>query len=147
MKVQLKEHDWTKINGKEALWYAENAVGRIYFTSPMSTLQPGYALRHTTNPKEMDRLFNRMHEQEREQNERMVEKIYNRGREYYDNLRSELRNRLMATGVTDAEKNIIRASLKLMDERDFKMQQNTVYGVSSMQESEAPIPGKSTRVM
>ena len=40
----------------------------------------------TKNPREMDRLFNRMHEQEREANERLIEKIYNRGRDYYDNV-------------------------------------------------------------
>lgn len=146
MKVQLKEHDWTRINGKEALWYAENAVGRIYFTSPMSTLQPGYALFHTTNPKEMDRLFNKMHAQEREQNERFIEQLWNRGRSYYEALRSKLITRLSSAGVSDAEKNIIRASLALMDERDHKAQQNTVYGVSAMQESPAPLEGPRTKV-
>ena len=146
MKVQLKEHDWARMNGRECLWYAENAVGRIYFTSPMSTLQPGYVLRHTTSPREMDRLFNKMHEQEREQNERMVEKIYSRGREYYEKMRSALMTRLTSAGVSEAEKNIIRASLKLMNERDHKMQQNTVYGVSSMQESSEPLAGPRTKV-
>lgn len=147
MKVQLKENDWTKMNGKECLWYGENAVGRIYFTSPMSNLQPGYALRHTTNPKEMDRLFNKMHEQEREQNERLIEKLYNRDRAHYEALREALMTRLNGTDVSNAEKNIIRASLKLMNERDRKMQQNTVYGVSSMQESPAPLDGPRTKVM
>ena len=41
----------------------------------------------------MDRLFNRMHEQEREANERLIERLYNRGREHYDRLRSALRSR------------------------------------------------------
>lgn len=146
MKVQLKENDWTRMNGKECLWYAENAVGRIYFTSPMSDLQPGYVLRHTTSPREMDRLFNKMHDQEREQNERFVERLYNRGREHYEKLRSSLMTRLTSAGVSEAEKNIIRASLKLMNERDHKMQQNHAYGVSSMQESEAPLEGPRTKV-
>ena len=35
--------------------------------------------------------------------------------------------------MSDAEKNIIRAALKLMDEKEAKMQQNTVYGVSALQ--------------
>jgi hypothetical protein len=33
-----------------------------------------------------------------------------------------------------------------MDERDHKMQQNTVYGVSAMEATEAPIEGTRTRV-
>lgn len=147
MKVQLKEHDWTRLNGKECLWFAENAVGRIYFTSPMSPLQPGYALRHTTNPREMDRLFNKMHAQEREQNERFLEKLYAQGREYYERKRSALRTRLQSAGVSDAEKNIIREALCLMDEKDAKMQRNGVFGVSAMQESEENTGPKTTKVM
>jgi hypothetical protein len=148
MKVQLKESDWTTQNGKEVLWYAEHHLTkRVFFTSPMSPLPYGYIRHSTTNPKEMDRIFNRMHEQEREQNQKIVEGIYNRGREYYDRMRSALRQRLQSSGVSDAEKGIIRESLKLMDEKDSKMQQNTVYGISAMQESPAPLPGPAKRVM
>lgn len=139
--------DWNFENGKECLWWAENAVGHIFFTSPLSPLPVGYMRQSTTNPKEMDRLFNRMHEQERDQNEKMIESLYNRNREKYDVLRSTLRDRLSMAGVSNAEKNIIRASLKLMDERDFKMQQNNVYGVSAMQEHEAPVGPTATKVM
>lgn len=142
-----RRDEWAYENGKEKLWYAENAVGHIFFTSPMSPLPAGYARFSTTNPKEMDRLFNRMHAQERNQNEQFIEKLYNRNRDKYDALRSNLRNRLMMSEVSNAEKNIIRASLKLMDDRDHKMQQNTVYGVSSMQETEAPIEGARTKIM
>lgn len=147
MKVQLKQHDWTRMNGKECLWYAENAVGRIFFTSPMSPLPAGYALRHTTNPREMDRLFDKMHAQEREQNERMIERLYRQGRTYYESVRAKLRQRMQESDVSNAEKNIILASLKLMDENDFKMQQNTVYGVSDMQEHEENPGPKTTKVM
>jgi hypothetical protein len=139
--------DWTRENGKEKLWWAENAVGRIYFTSPMSPLQPGYMLKSTTSPREMDRLFDKMHAQEREQNEKLIEALYSRGREHYDRLRSSLLSRLASAAASDAEKNIIRESLKLMDEKDAKMQKNNVFGISSMQETEAPLPGPSTRIM
>lgn len=94
----------------------------------------------------MDKVFNRMHEQEREQNEKFIEKLYNQGRERYERLRSSLRARLQSAGVSDAEKGIIRASMKLMDEKDAKMQQNNVYGISSMQEAPEPLPGPSTKV-
>lgn len=141
-------NEWMKENGKEKLVYAENPMTkRIYFTSPMSPLQTGFILKSTTNPKEMDRLFNRMHDQERERNQILIEGIYNRGRDHYDRLRSALRTRLQSAGVADVEKNIIRASLVLMDEKDTKMQQNTTYGISAMQESAAPLEGPRTRVM
>lgn len=140
--------DWTTENGKERLWYAENPVTkRVFFTSPFSPLPAGYVRKATTEPKEMDRVFNRMHEQEREHNEKMIEQIYSRGREYYERARSELKRRLSSASTSEAEKNIIRASLKLMDERDSKMQENHVYGVSSMQETEAPLEGARTRVV
>jgi hypothetical protein len=147
MKVQVQQNDWTKENGKEKLWYAEDPVSkRIFFTSPMSPLPVGYVRRSTTNPKEMDRLFNRMHEQEREQNEAFVEKLYNQNRHVYGGLRSRLRERMVTAGVSDAEKNIIRACLRLMDEKDSHMQRNNVYGVSAMQEAPAPLPGPTTEV-
>lgn len=139
---------WATENGREKLWWAENPqTKRIFFTSPFSPLPAGYNRHSTTSPKEMDRLFSRMHEQEREANERQIEQIYNRGRDYYDRVRSELRTRLNSAGVSNAEKNIIRAALELMDARDAKLQENNVYGVSAMQESSAPLPGPSKRVM
>ena len=141
-----RSDDWNFENGKEKLWWAENATGHIFFTSPMSPLPAGYERRSTTNPKEMDRLFNRLHQQEREANEQLIEKLYNRNRERYDTLRSNLRNRLMMAEVSDAEKNLIRASLNLMNERDHKMQQNTVQGVSAMQETEAQLPPTRRKV-
>jgi len=148
MKVQVKENDWNFENGKEKLWYGENPLtGRVYLSSPLSPLQPGYILQSTTNPKEMDRVFNRLHAQEREQNETFLEKLYNANREKYDGLRSRLRDRLVTAGVSDAEKNVIRASLQLMDEKDSKMQRNSIVGVSAMQESAAPLPAPTKKVM
>lgn len=139
--------DWTRENGKEKLWYAENPVTkRVFFSSPMSRMPPGYILKSTTSPREMDKLFTRMHEQEREHNEKLIEGIYNQGREHYEAKRNALKQRLQSAGVSDAEKNIIRAALKLMDEKDFKMQQNNVYGISAMQEAPEPLPGPSTKV-
>lgn len=139
--------DWNTENGREKLWYAENPLTkRIFFTSPMSPLPPGYVRRSTTSPREMDRIFDRMHAQERETNEKLIEKLYNRGRAYYERVRSELRSRYNSAGVSDAERNIIRAAMQLMDDKDSKMQENHVYGVSAMQEAPAPLPGPRTKV-
>jgi hypothetical protein len=116
-------------------------------SSPASTLQPGYMLKSTTYPREMDRIFQKIHDQERAHNEQLIEKLYNRGREYYEARRKGLINKLGSTATSEAEKGIIREALKLMDEKDSKMQKNSVYGVSAMEESAAPLPPSNTRVM
>ena len=66
--------DWAFENGKERLFWAENAVGRdkCSLPAPCLPLPAGFARYSTTNPREMDRLFTRMHEQEREHNEKII---------------------------------------------------------------------------
>lgn len=141
-------NDFTRENGKEVLWYAENAVGRIIHpVSPMSDLPPGYALRSTKSPKEMDRVFARMHDQEREANEKRIEQLWGRGRENFEEMRSRLRARLSSSSATNLEKSIVRAALSLMDQKQHDAEQNTVYGVSAMQEAPEPLPARNTRVM
>jgi hypothetical protein len=132
---------------KDRIYWAENAVGRIYLTTPQSDLQPGYMLKTTTSAKEMDRQFAKLHEQERAENEKRIEKLWSRGKENFDRMRSELRRRMSLHDTSNFEKSIIRASLNLMDEKEAKQQQNTVYGVSAMQEAPEPLPAPRTRVM
>lgn len=139
--------DYTKENGKEKVWWAENASGYIYFASPMSDLKPGFILKSTTNPKDMDRLFKKMNDQEREHNEKFIEKLYANGREQYEAKKAELRRRIGSAATSNAERTIIREALKLMDAREAKAQENTVYGVSAMQEAPEPLPARNELVM
>jgi hypothetical protein len=139
--------NWAYENGKEVLWWDENPfTKRVILTSPMSPRRHGFNRHKTVSPKEMDRVFAQLNAQEHEENEKLVEKIYNRGRDYYLAARSRLTQRLLSADCKEWEKAFIRESLRLMDERDHKMQQNTVYGVSSMQETPAPIDAPRTRV-
>lgn len=139
--------DWAYENGKEVLYYDENPVTRhVILTSPISPLRHGYNRLKTNVPSEMDRIFTRLAQQEHEANERLIEKIYFRGRHFYERLRSSLLQRLMSVDTKEWEKAFIRESLRLMDERDHRMQQNTVYGVSAMQTTEAPLEGARTKV-
>jgi len=142
-----RKDDWAFENGKEVLWYLENPVTRmVQITAPMAPIPHGF-VRHKTNvPREMDRVFRKMHEQERERNQQLIEKMWSRGRAHYDSLRSRLNQRLLGSDTKEWEKAFIRESLRLMDERDHESQKNNVYGVSSMEESEAPIQGARTRV-
>jgi hypothetical protein len=131
---------------KETVYYAENAAGRIYLCSPQSDLKEGYALRSTNKASEMDKLFSRISRQEHEQNEKFIEKMWSRGRENYERMRSELNRKLNLGSTSNAERAIIRASLKLMDEKDRKAQENHVYGVSALQEAPEPLPARNVKV-
>ena len=140
--------EWAKENGKERMWYAEHHMTKhVFLTSPMSPLPIGFVRHSTTNPREMDRIFQRLHDQERVRNEQFVEQLYNKNREKYERTRDILRTRMLSSQCSDAEKNIIREALKLMDKKDQKMQENNVYGVSPMQEAPEPLPGERKRVM
>ncbi|MHB1952111.1 MAG: hypothetical protein ACYCOU_00060 [Sulfobacillus sp.] len=142
-----KRDDWAYENGKEVLWWDENpATKHVILTSPMSPYRLGYNRHKTTAPKEMDRIFTRLSQQEHEANRKLVEKIYFRGRPFYERVRSNLLQRLMSADTKEWEKAFIRESLRLMDERDSAMQENSVYGVSAMESTEAPLEGARTKV-
>lgn len=143
-----KGSDWSYENGKEVLFYDKNhTTNHVIMTSPMVPRRVGYARYKTTDPKEMDRVFRRLNEQERDKNEQVVERMWSRGRARYEQLRSNLNQRLLGAGTSEWEKAFIRESLRLMAERDHKEQENTRYGVSGMEISDAPIEGGRTKVI
>ena len=150
MSLELMKHqqpdDWTRENGKEKLWWQENAVGRVFLSSPMSRLAVGYVLKSTTRPREMDRIYDKMNAQEREHNQQLLDDLFNRNRAKYDATRSKLMTKL-ASGASNAEKNLIREALKLMDAKEEKMRKNSVTGVADIQEHEANNGPKTTKVM
>ena len=142
-----RKDDWAFENGKEVLHYDQNpATGHVVMTSPMTPHRIGYNRHKTNQPKEMDRVFRKLHEQEREANEKLIEKIWARGREHYEALRGRLMQRLTATDCKEWEKSFIREALRRMADRDHANQQNTRYGVSAMEESAAPLPASRTKV-
>lgn len=142
-----RKDDWAFENGKEVLWYDQNpATGHVVMTSPMTPHRIGYNRHKTNQPKEMDRVFRKLHEQEREANEKLIEKIWARGREHYEALRCRLMQRLTATGVKEWEKAFIREALQRMADRDHANQENTRYGVSAMEDAPAPLPPSRTKV-
>ena len=142
-----RKDDWAFENGKEVLWYDENpATGHVVMTSPMTPSRIGYNRHKTNQPKEMDRVFRKLHEQEREANEKLIEKIWARGREHYEALRGRLMQRLAAAGVKEWEKAFIREALQRMADRDHANQENTRYGVSAMEDAPAPLPPSRTKV-
>ena len=142
-----KKDDWAFENGKEVLWYDQNpATGHVVMTSPMTPHRIGYNRHKTNQPKEMDRVFRRISEQEREANEKLIEKIWARGRGHYEALRSRLNQRLLASDCKEWEKAFIREALQRMADRDHANQENTRYGVSAMEDAPAPLPASRTKV-
>lgn len=143
-----KRDDWAYENGKEVLHYDEDPVTKhVILTSPMSPRRHGYNRQKTSVPAEMDKIFTRLARQEYEANQKLIERIYFRGRAFYEAARGRLLQRLTSADTKEWEKAFIRESLRLMDERDSKMQKNTVYGVSAMQSTEAPIEGARKKVL
>ena len=142
-----RKDDWAFENGKEILWYLENPMTRVVqITAPMAPIPYGFNRHKTNQPKEMDRVFRKLHEQEREKNQAVIEKMWSRGRAHYEDLRGRLNQRLVSADTKVWEKAFIRESLRLMSERDNEAQKNHVYGISAMEESPAPLPGARTRV-
>jgi len=139
--------EWSFENGKEVLFFDENPITKqVVITSPISPFRHGFNRHKTNQPKEMDRVFRRLHEQEREKNAQLIEKLWSRGRAYYDKLRSRLTQRLLSVETGEWEKSFIKESLRLMDERDSAAQQNNRYGLSAMETTETPLAGGRTRV-
>lgn len=133
---------------KEVVVYAEHyETKRVYLCDYNSELKLGYNLHTTSTPSEIDRIFARISDQEHEQNEKFVERLWLRGRENYDRMRNALKSRLTSSECSNGEKALIREGLKLLDAKDSKMQENHVYGVGAMQESEAPLPPSNPRIM
>jgi hypothetical protein len=139
--------EWSFENGKEVLYYDKNPItNEVVITSPISPYRHGFNRHKTNQPKEMDCVFRQLHAQERQKNDQLIEKIWTRGRAYYDKLRSNLNQRLLSCETSEWEKSFIRESLRLMNERDFEAQKNTTYGVSAMETTEAPLEGGRTKV-
>lgn len=147
LKPSQKGQEWSFENGKEVLWYDENPLTReVIITAPAVPQRPGFNRHKTTQAKEMDRVFRKVSEQEHEKNAEVIEKLWNRGRDYYDACRSRLTQRMLSADCKEWEKSFIKEALKRMEIREFEASQNNVYGVSSMEESSAPLPGPSTRI-
>lgn len=142
-----KSNDWSTENGREVVWYDENPqTHHIIMTSPMTPRRLGYVRHKTNQPKEMDRVFRKISEQEREKNEELIERLWNRGRAQYEALRERLTQRLTSADTKAWEKAFIREALQRMADRDHENQKNTRFGVSAMELGDAPIQGGRTKV-
>lgn len=125
------------MNGVEKLFYCKNAAGWIYLTSPASPVKPGFVRYSTTVPAEMDKVFARLAQQTRAENENLTYALYVRRKDLIDKWRGDIRARMIASDCSNEERDILRAALAACDRREEKLNRNTVYGVSAMQTTEA----------
>lgn len=126
------------MNGIEKLIYAKHGgTGHIYLTSMASPVKPGYTRYATTIPSEMDKVFAKLSQQTREENECLTYALYMRRKEKIDQWRSDIRARMIAADCGNEERDILRAALAACDRREEKLNRNTVYGKSAMQTTEA----------
>lgn len=125
------------MNGFEKLYYCENSEGRVFLTSPESPIPPGYMRHETTNPRTMDLIFAKMDAQTKREHQQMTEEDFNRRKEKIDRWRSDIRLRMQSVECTAMEKAFLESALRACDKREEKLNRNTVYGVSSMQTTEA----------
>lgn len=125
------------MNGVEKLWWAQNAQGHCYLTSPSSPLRAGYQRFSTTTPSEMDRVFAILDRQTKAEHGKLTYELYLRRKDLIDKWRSDIRARMTAADCSNAERDVLRAALKACDAREEKLNRNSVYGVSAMQKEEA----------
>lgn len=131
------------MNGVEKLWYAQNAQGHLYLTAAHSPLRRGYQRFSTAVPAEMDRIFEKLNAQTRAEHAALTQADYQRRIERIAQWRSDIRGRMASSECSNFEREVLRVALKSCDEREAKLNRNTVYGVSAMQQAAAPIPART----
>ena len=125
------------MNGLEKLYYAKNTHGWIYLTSPQSPVKPGFIRYSTTVPSEMDKVFAKLAEQTRQENDNLTYELYMRRKQLIDQWRSDIRARMISAECSAEERDLLQAALAACDRREEKLNHNTVHGISAMQTTEA----------
>ncbi|HEY3620759.1 MAG TPA: hypothetical protein VGK96_28480 [Candidatus Sulfotelmatobacter sp.] len=133
------------MNGFERLWYCENEDGRVFLTSPQSPVPAGYQRFETTSPSVMDGIFKKLNAQTRAEHGQMLYSDYLRRRDRIEQWRRDIQARMASSDCSNAERELLQVALKACDNREAKLNRNSVYGVSAMQESAAPLPPSTTK--
>lgn len=127
------------MNGKERLFWAENAQGYVYLTSLEAPVRPGFVKHSTVTPSEMDRIWAKMSNQETKRYGEMTRQMYEREKDFNETNLSNLRQRLSSVTASEQEKDIIRCWIQAFNNRMDRLTKNSVYGLAEMQAKEAPL--------
>jgi hypothetical protein len=129
------------MNGRERLYWQQNAQGHVFLSDPASPVKRGFQLFSTVTPSEMDRIFAKIDRQEQKRYSEMTEAVWGRQRAWLGEQQANVRHKI-ANSHSEQEKDFLHAWLKAFDNKMDKLMKNTVYGVSAMQEAAAPIPAQ-----
>lgn len=127
------------MNGKERIYWCENLEGHLFLTHPEAPIPPGFSRFETTTPSEMDKIFKRLDHQTKMDHEQLTEALFNERKDRIAKWRSDL-NYALTNAKTVFERAFIKAALRANEKREEKLNRNSVYGVSAMQTTEAPLP-------
>lgn len=133
--------------GDDAVWYAENNAGRVYITISGAPPKEGYAIKCAETVPQVEWLWKKLDQQEREQAQRMNEAIYNRRSSNIALMRSHLRQRAMSVDCSPLERDFISQAQQILDRKQDAMDKFSVYGVAAMQEHEAPLSASVNQVV
>lgn len=118
----------------EAVVYFENCKGRIIIAPhPQHPCPFGYERKVADNLAAIAYLSRRMGQQEHNEWGDMLEKEYNRLEPAIKAQRSRLWAYASSAGATQAQKDLIRTAVKMLDNNLAKKYRNTVYGRLEME--------------
>ena len=133
--------------GSDSVTYAENAEGRVYITVPSAPPKEGYAIKRAETVQQVEWLWKKLDEQERNEAKRMNEAIYARRSGNIALMKSHMRQRKMSVDCTQVERDFIAQAEKILDRKQEAMERFSVYGVAAMQESAQPLSASVNQVV
>ena len=126
--------------GDDSVYYCENSAGHVFLTTPESPIPEGFQRFHATTVWEVERIWKRIDQQEKRDAERMTETMYLQRKAKLEAMKSHLATRMASSDCSNAEKDFIRESLKVLNRKEDILNSHSVYGVAFMQQKEAPLP-------
>ena len=126
--------------GKDSVVWYENKTSPEYEKgwaiiaghSTESSCPHGFIRRVAELASDCEKVWKRVHEQERKRYEQMSEMEYSRRSGKIAEIRSKMNNELLQSN-NEAEKDFLRAALKMLAEKEHRMQTNSIYGIAAMQ--------------
>ena len=130
----------------DKVYYCENAERHIFLTTPESPIPAGFIRCCADTANKIDGVFARLDAQTKAEHAQLTEDLYNQRMAKIARWRSDLNHEL--ANCTDPNvRTFLRAALNANAHREEKLNRNTVYGVSAMQEREAPLAPSTTKVI
>lgn len=132
--------------GREKVCYQENAAGHVFLSSPQSPIKEGFELRYAETARDADRIFARLSKIEEEKAKKMNEAEYNRRKAMLEKWKDGMIAKLSGL-PNDFSRDFVKAAIQAAENKLARLEKNSVYGVSAMQESEEHVAPASNTIM